>query len=65
MNAQECHRRAAACTAYAALTTTNALSLEFLNLASQWRALAVREVFLGIIDQPAAAALPAPILGSA
>jgi hypothetical protein len=49
MNAEQCHRRAADCAASAALALDEAVSLEFLKLAGQWRAMAVRQMFLGDI----------------
>ena len=55
MNAAECNRRAAACAANAALADAEVVSLEFLKLAAQWRAMAVREIFLGFVDAPAPA----------
>ncbi len=58
MNSAECHQRAAACAANAALAGAESLSQEFLQLAAQWRAMAVREIFLGSID---AAPLPASV----
>ncbi len=60
MNSAECNQRAAACAANAALANAEAVSLEFLKLAAQWRAMAVREIFLGHVDIAAAlAATPA------
>jgi len=50
MNAAECHKRAAECSANAALSGDERLSLEFLGLSAQWRALAVREIYLGLVD---------------
>ncbi len=47
MSADECNARAAECAANAALATANPVSLEFLKLAAQWRAMAVRDIYLG------------------
>ncbi|MGZ3273010.1 MAG: hypothetical protein ACXWKY_10620 [Caulobacteraceae bacterium] len=55
MNAAECNRRAAECAANAALSANEHVSLEFLGLSSQWRALAVRELYLGLSDAEVAA----------
>ena len=52
MTADECNQRAVDCAAIAATATDEAVSLEFLKLAAQWRAMAVREIFLGMIDEP-------------
>ncbi len=60
MNSAECNQRAAACAANAALATAEAVSQEFLRLAAQWRAMAVREIFLGHIDVAAKLAIPPP-----
>jgi hypothetical protein len=47
MNADECNRRACECAANAAISPVDAVALEYLKLAAQWRAMAVRENFLG------------------
>jgi hypothetical protein len=66
MNAEQCHARAAECAANAALSSVESVSLEFLRLAAQWRAMAVRDIFLGFVqervDEPAVAnaMLPKP-----
>ena len=52
MTAEECHARAAACAANAAVATSQSLSLEFLAMAAQWRAMAVRDIFLGHLGAP-------------
>ena len=52
MNAWECNLRAAECAAKAAIAPAESISLEFLNLAARWRALAVRENFLGRLSAP-------------
>ena len=46
MNAMECNERAAECAAKAALAPVESVALEFLRLAAQWRAMAVREDLL-------------------
>jgi len=66
MNAEDCNVRAAACAANAALTPDESISSEFLRLAAQWRAMGVRYIFLGSVDEPGGAlqalnALPPPI----
>ena len=50
MTADECHRRAGACAANAELAASEAVALEFLRLAGQWRAMAVRTIFLGSVE---------------
>ena len=52
MTAEECNRRAADCAATAAAAADESVSLEFLKLAAQWRAMAVRDIHLGAIDEP-------------
>jgi hypothetical protein len=47
MNAEECNSRANACAANAAIAPVESVALEFLRLAAQWRAMALRENFLG------------------
>lgn len=49
MTADECHQRAAACAASAELARSEPIALEFLLMADQWRAMAVRTIFLGAI----------------
>jgi hypothetical protein len=46
MNAKECEVRSQECAENAALTKDDFLAVEFLKLAAQWRAMAVRENFL-------------------
>jgi hypothetical protein len=53
INARECHLRAAECAARAATAPAESMSLEFLNLAARWRAMAMRENFLGQMGTPA------------
>ncbi len=64
MNALECNRHAAACIANAALANAEVVAQEFLELAAQWRALAVSEIFLGIIEANAGPAQVKPIQSS-
>jgi len=52
MTASECHERASACAANAALAVSEPIALEFLKLAAQWRAMAARLIYLGPIDEP-------------
>ena len=52
MNAAECNRRARECAENAAISPIEPVALEFLKLAAQWRAMAVRENFLGQLGQP-------------
>jgi hypothetical protein len=52
MNSDQCHQRAAACAANAEMSRDGAVALEFLRLAGHWRAMAVRQIFLGHIDDP-------------
>ena len=47
MNAQECNQRATDCAANAAVATDEWVSLEFLRMAGQWRAMAVSQRFVG------------------
>jgi hypothetical protein len=55
MNVEQCNMRAAQCAANAAESPTEALRLEFLKLAGQWRAMAVRQIFLGHVGEFGAA----------
>ena len=50
MDAAQCHIRARECAANASIAVDEAVSLEFLKLAAQWRAMAVRNIFLGTLD---------------
>ena len=65
MNAAECNKHAAACVASAALADAEVVAFEFLELAAQWRALAVREIFLGIVEANAGPAQLKPNQSSA
>ncbi|CAN7392136.1 hypothetical protein LJR225_002475 [Phenylobacterium sp. LjRoot225] len=40
MTPKECHERAAMCAANASLAASEAIRLEFLNLAAKWRSMA-------------------------
>ena len=51
MDAEQCRERAAECAANALISTDEAVSLEFLRMAAQWRAMAVRDIFLGSMDE--------------
>jgi hypothetical protein len=55
INARECNLRAAECAAKAASAPTESINLEFLSLAARWRAMAVRENFLGQLGAPGVA----------
>jgi hypothetical protein len=52
MNAAKCQQRACECAANAAIAPAAAMAGEFLRLAAQWRALAVRDNFLGRLGDP-------------
>jgi hypothetical protein len=54
MDAAECNKKACECAASAAIAPGESLTLEFLQLAAQWRAMAARENFLGAIGEGAA-----------
>ena len=54
MNAEECNRHADECASNAAIAPSESIGLEFLKLAAQWRAMAVREIFLGHAENPGA-----------
>lgn len=51
MDAEQCRERAAECAANALRSADESVSLEFLRLAAQWRAVAVRDIFLGSIAE--------------
>jgi hypothetical protein len=53
MNAEECNERAFHCVANAAQARDETVSQEFLKLAAYWRAMAVRNIFLGHFTDPA------------
>jgi len=50
MTANECHDRANQCAANAGLAASEPVALEFLRMAAQWRAIAVRTIFLGSVE---------------
>jgi hypothetical protein len=61
MTAEECHERAGACAANAAVAVSEPVALEFLKMAAQWRAMAARTIFLGSVEavsEPAVVAEP-------
>ena len=62
MDALECNKKARECAASAAIAPVESLALEFLQLAAQWRAMAAREDFLGVLGE---IAIPAVQLGAA
>ncbi len=51
MDAEQCRMRAAECAANAVISADESVSLEFLRLAAQWRAMAVRDIFLGPVAE--------------
>jgi hypothetical protein len=53
MNASECNSRALECAANAAMAPGETLAREFLKLAAQWRAMAIRESYLGHVGEGA------------
>jgi len=52
MTEEECNDRALRCAANAALAQSEPVSLEFLRLAAQWRAMAARVIRLEIGGGP-------------
>ena len=52
MTADDCNRRAGECAANAAISPLESIAVEFLTLAAQWRAMAVRENALGHLREP-------------
>jgi hypothetical protein len=52
MTADECNERAARCAASADIAPNEFIALEFMTLAAQWRAMAVRRMFPGDADDP-------------
>jgi hypothetical protein len=60
MTADECHKRANQCAAHASVATDEPMALEFLRLAAQWRAIALRTIFLGSVE----ATIESPALGA-
>ncbi|MGA0603289.1 hypothetical protein ACO2Q3_21455 [Caulobacter sp. KR2-114] len=55
MTSEECHLRATACAVSAGLACDVMVASEFMALAALWRAMAVRDGFLGSLTEPAAA----------
>ena len=51
MTAEECHDRASECAANAVLAVEEPISLEFMKLSAQWRAMAVRLIYLGPVEE--------------
>jgi len=51
MNTMQCNRRARECAANAARAPVESIALEFLRLAAQWRAMGVRDTFLGDLGE--------------
>jgi len=62
MNADQCNRRASECVTNARLAADHTVSTEFLKLAAQWRAMAVRTIMLDPADGPSTAPSPAESL---
>ena len=58
MTSEECHERANQCAANADASVDQAIAMEFLKLAAQWRAMAVRTIFLGSIEAATGTPLP-------
>jgi hypothetical protein len=54
MDADQCQVRAAECAANALIAVDKDVSREFLKLAAQWRAMAVRTIVLDLADEPGA-----------
>jgi hypothetical protein len=50
MTADECNMRAAECAENAAIAVDGSVCAEFLRMAARWRAMAVRDIFLGYVD---------------
>ena len=59
MTSEECHERANQCAANADASVDEAVAMEFLKMAAQWRAIAVRTIFVGSME----AAVETPVLG--
>jgi hypothetical protein len=53
MTADDCNRRASECAANAAIAPEESIAIEFLTLAAQWRAMAVRENAIGNLHEVA------------
>jgi hypothetical protein len=54
MNAVECTEHATECDAKAAQSHDRLVCDEFLGLSAQWRSLAVRQLYLGLVEASAA-----------
>ena len=65
MSPDQCQERATACAANARIAVDELVSQEFLKLAAQWRAMAVRTIVLGGGKEAAAptSGVAAPVLG--
>ena len=50
MNAEDCITKAQQCVVIAELSTDESVASEFLGLSAQWRSLAVREIYLGLVN---------------
>jgi hypothetical protein len=50
MTSEQCHDRANQCAANADVSVDQAVATEFLKMAAQWRAMAVRTIFLGSME---------------
>jgi hypothetical protein len=61
MTMDECHQRADACAANARIAASEPVALEFLRMAAQWRAIAVRSIFLGPMEALADGAAIGPL----
>ena len=55
MTAEECNQRAAICAESASLAASEPVALEFMRLAAQWRAMAMRVIVLDHTVDPAPA----------
>jgi hypothetical protein len=60
MTSEECHERAKQCAANADVSVDRTVATEFLKMAAQWRAMAVRTIFLGSME----ASVETPVLGA-
>jgi hypothetical protein len=62
MNTKECDQRASECAQNAALSIDEAVAIEFLRMAALWRAMAVRQIFLGHVADPTDPPMPSNAL---
>ena len=53
MTPEQCNQRASACAENAAIAPGEAMAAEFMELAAQWRAMAVRDNYLGQLSESA------------